>query len=228
MKKLLLELLCLLLMLSPVQAEGVSYVGERYSVPGSPYTLTVFWPEREEAPAQRQEFQELFFDGYPAMYEVFGTSDAVAVSIYFHHSPDSIAYTSGGSIYVSLEYMNAHPGDHNLLVHELFHVVQNGYPGDDSLIPALTEGLADYVRSRYSSLPEESWSLSSYQEGQSYTDSYTVMGGFLNWMADTYGETVLIRLNRILHEGRYTPQAWRTLTGSTLEELWAAYAASGI
>lgn len=222
-----LLLVFVMLWLPSAQAESTSFVGERVSRSDTPYAFTVFWPEGEGEPAHRQTFQELFFSRFPAMREMYGTTDALEVKVFFYHAPDSIAYTDGQSIFVSIEYIDAHPEDYNLLTHELFHVVQNGYVGDDPFIPVLTEGLADYARARFCYREDSSWALSVWQEGQSYMDSYTVTGGFLNWIALHYGETTLIRLNRVLHEGLYSADVWWNYTGKTLDELWAAYALEG-
>lgn len=227
MKRILLLAFTLLLLIPGVLAESVAYVGESYSVSGSPYKLTLFWPEGEEPPAHREVFQTLYFGSYPVMREIYGTSDATEVTVFFHHAPDSVAYASNGDIFVSIEYLAAHPDDHNLFIHELFHIVQNGYAQTDPFVPALTEGLADYARAKYAGTSPESdtWQLAPYEEGQSYMDSYRVTGGFLNWIAETWGEPVLIRLNRTLHEGRYHSGLWTDYTGLTLDELWAAYSA---
>ena len=224
MRKLLLFLMMVGICFSCATAESTSFVGQRISVSNTPYTLVIFWPEGEEAPAHRALFEELYFACYPVMREVYGTTDATEVTIFFHHAPDSIAYTDGQSIFVSIEYMDAHPEDYNLLTHELFHVVQNGYAGDDPFIPVLTEGLADYARAQYGYRQDDNWVLSSWQEGQSYMDSYRVTGGFLNWISQRYGERTIIRLNRTLHEGRYTADVWQNYTGQTLDALWAEYA----
>lgn len=227
MKKPLVFLFALLLCWHCASAESTVFVGEKYSISGSPYTLSILWPEGEEAPAQRELIQQIYFGSYPVMRELYGTTDATHVDIFLEHAPDSIAYTSNLGIFVSMEYLAAHPEDHNLLVHELFHIVQNGYVDTDPFVPALTEGLADYARATYASIPSGSWQLARYEEGQSYMDSYRVTGGFLSWIAQTRGETVLIRLNRALHEGRYTADIWAEYTGETLDDLWAAYAQQG-
>lgn len=231
MRRFLLSLLLIVtivtLCASAAWAEPTSFVGHKISTSSSPCVLVVFWPEGEGRPAHAQMFEELYFSRYPMMREVYGTTDALEVTVFFHHAPDSIAYTDGQSIFVSIEYMDAHPEDYNLLVHELFHVVQNGYAGDDPFVSVLVEGMADYARARYSYRQDDNWSLSAWQEGQSYMDSYTVTGGFLKWIAQRYGETTLIRLNRVLHEGYYTPDVWSNYTGCTLDELWAEYAKEG-
>lgn len=227
MRKFLSLLMMVVICASCAKAESTSFVGHKISVSNSPYTLVVFWPEGEETPVHHKVFEELYFSRYPVMREVYGTTTATEVTLFFYHAPDSVAYTDGQSIFVSIEYMDAHPADYNLLVHELFHVVQNGYYGDDPFIPVLTEGLADFSRAKYSYRQDDNWALSSWQEGQSYMDSYTVTGGFLNWISQAYGEQLIIRLNRALHEGRYTADVWQDYTGRTLDELWAEYSLAG-
>lgn len=225
MKRILLLAIALLFLIPGTLAESVTYVGESYSVSDSPYKLTLFWPQGEEPPAHRQVFLDIYFSCYPLMREIYGTTDTTEVGVFFHHAPDSIAYASNNDIFVSIEYLAANPDDHNLFIHELFHIVQNGYVQTDPFVPALTEGLADYARAKYAgSSPEaDTWQLARYEEGQSYMDSYRVTGAFLNWIAETWEETTLIRLNRALHEGRYHADLWKEYTGLNLDDLWAAY-----
>ena len=108
-------------------------------------------------------------------------------------------------------------------MHELFHVVQNGYHSDAPETGALTEGMADYARARFGT-DDPLWALEPYTDGQSYMDSYRVTGAFLRYVADTWGERVLIRLNRLLHEGYYSADFWTDCTGKTLDALWSEYA----
>lgn len=221
MKRFLILLAALLTLLSFAHAE--TFVGERYSA-SSGYSLVLMWPEGDAVPAQREDIQTLYFTAYPAMREDFGTSEATEVWIYLHHREDSIAYTAGEKIYVSMEYLAAHPDDLNLLVHELFHVVQNGYPGEGEAIGAFTEGMADYARAKYGYFDEADWALPAYAEGQSYMDSYRVTGAFISWLEESFGEALPVALNQTLHEGGDFDGFWLAQTGSTLDELWAQYA----
>lgn len=230
MKRIGLVLLAVLLCAGTALAQETVYVGERYSV-SSGYTLTVFWPDGN-APERKllEDIQTVFFGAYPEMRETFGTTDSLSVNIYLKDSgqmPANVpAYTAGDSVHCAVSFLEQDRGNLNCLVHELFHVVQNGYPGaeEDAMIAALCEGLADYARDAYGVMHETNWQLPDYAPGQSLTDAYGVTAAFLKWGSDHWGSDLCLRLNRALHEGRYTEAFWKDATGASLETLWEMYA----
>jgi len=100
------------------------------------------------------------------------------------------------------------------MVHETVHCVQQykgrGNPG------WLVEGIADYVRFwRFE--PGKAGRL--LPEKAQYNASYRTTAAFLAYVTDRYDRQAVPKLNAICREGRYTPAAWRTLTGKDVEEL---------
>ena len=95
---------------------------------------------------------------------------------------------------------------------------------DGSSEKLLNHGMEYYFWAKYTTCADVSWILKPYEEGQSYMDSDQVMAAFLTWIAETYGETVPVRLNQVISEETYTEAFWYRATGSTLDELWALYA----
>lgn len=60
----------------------------------------------------------------------------------------------------------------------------------------LVEGITDYGRSLFGVYNDEAnWSLATYQEGQSYTDSYGVTGGFLKYVVENHNSNMVRILN---------------------------------
>ena len=230
MKRLISAIFIIMLCMSTALADDQVFTGEKYQESLTGYSLTVFWNEGNQPErALLEDIQKVYFESYCAMRETFGTTDVTDVRIFLvdesSMSGNSVAYTTNTDIYCSRQFLEQSQGNLNCIVHELFHVVQNGYPGaaDDELISALCEGLADAARYEYGVFEDTNWSLPAYDESQSYMDSYTVTASFLNWTAEAYDKTLCIRLNRVLHEDSYSDGFWQKVTGYTLDELWELY-----
>ena len=92
-------------------------------------------------------------------------------------SNEGIAGTANGRIEVSSHWIEKHPDDIGLVIHELTHVIQ-AYPSPN---PSwLTEGVAYYIRWR-STRANRSTGFRSTTTA-SYKASYQVTGGFLLWL----------------------------------------------
>lgn len=125
-----------------------------------------------------------------------------------------VAAAGGGRIVGSVKYFKSRPDDVGAMVHETVHCVQNykarGLPG------WLVEGIADYVRFwRYE--PGKAGRL--LPERAKYDGSYRTTAAFLAFVTETYDRQAVPKLNALLRENRYTPEAWRALTGKSVEEL---------
>jgi hypothetical protein len=125
-----------------------------------------------------------------------------------------VAAAGGGRIVGSVKYFKSRPDDIGAMVHETVHCVQQykgrGLPG------WLVEGIADYVRFwRYE--PGKAGRL--LPERAKYDGSYRTTAAFLAFVTEKYDRQAVPKLNALLRENRYTPEAWRTLTGKPVEEL---------
>jgi hypothetical protein len=125
-----------------------------------------------------------------------------------------VAAAGGGRITGSVKYFKSRPDDIGAMVHETVHCVQQykgrGNPG------WLVEGIADYVRFwRYE--PGKAGRL--LPEKAQYNASYRTTAAFLAFVTDKYDRQAVPKLNAMCREGRYTPAAWRAITGKDVEEL---------
>ena len=125
-----------------------------------------------------------------------------------------VAAAGGGRITGSVKYFKSRPDDVGAMVHETVHCVQQykgrGNPG------WLVEGIADYCRFwRYE--PGRAGRL--IPEKAQYNASYRTTAAFLAYVTDRYDRQAVPKLNAMCREGRYTPAAWRALTGKDVEEL---------
>ena len=137
-----------------------------------------------------------------------------------------VAYTAGDVTHVSSQYLRSFAnGGGNLkeeiygvVAHEFTHIYQyNDGPG------WLIEGMADYVRYKAGYIP-----LSSRHKGGNYDGAYQTTGFFVAWLEQRYAGFGYA-LNQSLRSG--DNQGWnksvvQSLTGKSIESLWAEYQSS--
>ncbi len=98
--------------------------------------------------------------------------------------------TSGATIEVSAKWINDHPDDFGLVIHELTHVIQAYPPGTQ---PGwLVEGVADYIR-YWRFEPEKPHGPIGAKS--SYRDGYGTTAAFLAWLVDKYDHRIIRRLD---------------------------------
>lgn len=143
------------------------------------------------------------------------------ISIVIDLNMDGIAATAGDQIRVSARYIQEHPEDVGLVVHELTHVIQS-YPKYDPVW--LIEGIADYVRFYNYELPSQRPHPDPMKA--KCTDSYRTTAAFLDWVVNRYDHKLIQKLDRALKEDTYTPELFKHITGKDLDELNAEWLAS--
>lgn len=174
-------------------------------------------------PSVKAKLIETFFKVYPALKKEYNPEAASIVSFVIDTAYKGVAATGGGRVVFNPEWFRKHPGDIDVVTHEVMHIVQNygrsGGPG------WLTEGIADYVRFKFGvDNPGANWSLTEFKPTQSYTNSYRITARFLEWL-ETHGhEGIVKKLDANLRAHTYTPEIWETETGKSLDELWTTYA----
>jgi hypothetical protein len=165
----------------------------------------------------------LFFDVYPQLVDRF--NHGAALSVDFVIGPSQyIAGASGHSVTYQAEWLLAHPQDYDVVVHEVMHIVQNygSSPG------WLTEGIADYVRYYYGvNNAAAGWQMQA-PAGHTYTDGYGVTARFLVWVEQRYEVELVDTLDAAIRDGSYAAGLWVSLTGKTVEALWAEYVADPV
>jgi hypothetical protein len=132
-----------------------------------------------------------------------------------------IAGTSGARISVSADYVQRHPDDDGMIVHELVHVVQ-AYPKYDP--PWLVEGLADYVRYWHYEPGKRSFGINP--ERSKYSDSYGTTARFLAWVQVAKDEQIIHKLDAALRSGEYREEIFEQATGRTIDQLWTEFVRS--
>lgn len=168
---------------------------------------------------------ETFFAVYPRLVADFNPAAPRRVVFVIDPAYEGVAATQGDRIMYDPDWFARHPGDIDVVTHELMHVVQ-AY-GDNAVPGWLTEGVADYVRALYGvDNPGAGWALPAFASSQRYDNGYRVTARFLAWL-EGHGHSGLVRkLDARMRTGSYTDDAWRAVTGKTVEDLWADYAAA--
>lgn len=170
-------------------------------------------------------FQEIlidrFFTVYPELLETFNT--AALKRIYFIVDPtyDGVAYSFGDVVVFGYDYMEEHPEDGDVVVHEVMHKIQADYQGD---VPGwLKEGIADYVRERFGRDNPDSWSLSDFSPDHRYDGGYGITARYLLWIETHKMEGFVTGLNSALLNGTPYQDFWMQSLGESIEDLWTAY-----
>lgn len=189
------------------------------------YTLVFVSRDSTFSPVTRQRMIDTFFAVYPREARRFNPRTLRRITFVIDPAYDGVAATGNGVARYNPRWLLAHPEDLDVVTHEVMHVVQN-YP--ENACPGwLTEGIADYARYTFGvNNGPGHWTLPDYKPGQNYTNSYRVVARFLVWL-ERHGHPRLVdKLDRAARAGTYAPAIWRQQTGQSLDELWAAYAAS--
>lgn len=141
------------------------------------------------------------------------------ISLQLKKSEVGVGATSGTHIVVFSGWINKHPEDLGLVVHELVHVIQH-YPNPQPLW--ITEGIADYIRwAIYEKKPQHSFPLP--QGPEDYKQGYRMTAGFFLWLETHESPGIVSKLNLSMQDSSYRPQLFELVTGHDLPTLWERY-----
>ena len=148
-----------------------------------------------------------------------GVKPPQRITLRLRKSDDGIAGTSGTTITVSSHWIEKHPDDLGLVLHELVHVIQ-AYPSAE---PGwLTEGIADYLRWGIYEGKAQAW-FPRPQAKQGYKQGYQAAAGFLLWLESDLAPGIVKQLNSAMRRGTYSEELFKTESGHSLDELWDKY-----
>lgn len=175
----------------------------------------------------QQRMINTFFTVYPKEVKTYNKKSLKKVHVIIDPEYDGVAATSDGIVRVNPAWMHKHPGDIDVITHEVMHIVQS-YP--DGAGPGwITEGIADYVRNEFGvDNAGGNWKLPDYNSRQSYKDAYRVTARFFAWIEKNYKKDLVKKLDKAMRSKTYTKEFWKKETGKTVDELWAAYAANPV
>ena len=188
--------------------------------------ITVDASEAPELSQWAEDGAVLMKEWYPRLSNLLASPEfepPAEVTLRIRKSDQGVGATSGTKIVVSSSWIEKHPGDGGLLIHELVHVIQN-YPGGKGPV-WVTEGIADYLRwAIFEGKPAEKFPKPQDPEG--FKKGYQPAAGFFLWL-ETYKSPGIVRpLNTAMRKGQYSPEIFVDATGQTVEALWADYSSS--
>ncbi len=180
------------------------------------------WAEKELQPVVQEWYPKLV-----AMLPSEGYSAPAKVTLKFRNDMGGLpASAGGGQINLNSTWFRKELKREALgsVVHEMVHIVQAYGRGKNRAPAWIVEGIPDYIR----------WFLYEPQskgaeitvrnlETAKFDASYRITGNFLNWIVQTYGKDVVVKLNAAARNGEYTMQTWQDLTGKSVEELAAEW-----
>ena len=161
---------------------------------------------------------------YPRLNEALkadGYRPPSQVSLKMKRDYKGVAEASGSQITGSVRYFQAHPDDLGAMIHETCHVIQN-YRGRRN--PGwLVEGVADYVR------------FFVFEPGKAgpvdpsrvhYDQGYRTSATFLAFVSKKYDQDLVLKLNKLMREGKYRDDIFQDLTGKSVRGLDAEWLTS--
>ncbi|MDQ8004776.1 MAG: basic secretory protein-like protein [Pedobacter sp.] len=189
------------------------------------YTLIFKSNDPSFNPALKKRMVETFFKVYPVLANDFNKNADKLVTFHVDTAYKAVAAAGGGRIVYNPGWFIKHPGDIDVVTHEVMHIVQNygsgGGPG------WLTEGIADYVRYKYGvDNAGANWALPAFKLEHSYKNAYRITARFLNWLEINGNKGIVVKLDAAMRNHTYKETIWNELTGKTIDELWTMYAAN--
>ncbi len=172
----------------------------------------------------KKRMEDAFFKVYPQEATDFNVNTIRKVVFLIDPTYHGVAATANDTVHFDPKWMLQQPTDIDVITHEVMHIVQ-AYGNTDG--PGwLTEGIADYARYIYGvDNAGSGWSLPDFNTSQHYDNSYSVTARFLVWIEKRVKPGIVKSMDARMRFNNYTPVSWKTYTGKTLDELWAAYAA---
>lgn len=189
------------------------------------FTLVFINKSADFNAATGKRMVDAFYTVYPKQAKLYNKHTLRKVVFIIDPEYKGVAATAGGIVRISPEWMQANPGDIDVVTHEVMHIAQ-AYP--DGAGPGwITEGIADYVR--YSMGVDNAgsnWALPDYSAGQHYQDAYRVTARFLAWIEKHKKAGLVQKLDAAMRSKTYSAQFWSKQTGLTVDELWKEYTAN--
>ncbi|WP_129717920.1 basic secretory protein-like protein [Pedobacter sp. SYP-B3415] len=186
------------------------------------YTLTYSSNDAAFSPETKEKLISTFFKVYPKLAKEYNPKTLRKVEFIVDTAYKGVAATHNGKVVYSPVWLKQHPGDIDVVTHEVMHIVQDY---GRSVGPGwLTEGIADYVRWKFGvDNAAANWKLPELKPEHSYKNSYRITARFLAWIESKVKKGTVQRLDAALRDHSYTAALWKEQTGSHLDELWTNY-----
>lgn len=193
----------------------------RDSITKKGYTLIFINKSPSFSEAVKSRMVDAFFTVYPKEAKMYNKKTRRKVTFIIDPKYTGVAAAAGGIIRFNPTWFVSHPGDIDVVTHEVMHIVQS-YP---CCSPGwLVEGVADYVRYKMGvDNAGAGWTLTPFNATQSYTNAYRITARFLVWVEKSYSKKLVKTMDDAMRNNTYTPALWTAVTGKTVDELWKEY-----
>jgi len=189
------------------------------------YKLTLTNNDATLDTAELTRLVKTFFIVYPKLAAEYNPGTLKEVKMAVDTAYKGVAATADGKVTIASSWLHKRPEDIDVVTHEVMHIVQDY---GESVGPGwLTEGIADYARNKLGvNNPAAKWSLPEFKPNQNYDNAYRVTARFLYWIEEKKKPGIVKELDSQMRKHTYTDNAWKQLTGKTVDELWKEYAAN--
>ncbi|MGN6394334.1 MAG: basic secretory protein-like protein [Mucilaginibacter sp.] len=189
------------------------------------YKLTLTNNDATLDTAELTRLVKTFFTVYPQLAAEYNPGTLKEVTMAVDTAYKGVAATADGKVTIASSWLHKRPEDIDVVTHEVMHIVQDY---GESVGPGwLTEGIADYARNKFGvNNTAAKWSLPEFKPTQNYDNAYRVTARFLYWLEEKKKPGIVKELDSQLRKHTYTDNAWKQLTGKTVDELWKEYAAN--
>ena len=200
---------------SAVESVEIADVGYRFTVDTTEAPDLTAWARTQLIPVLKEWYPRIV-----GMLPSEGFTAPKTFSIAFEKKYQGVAATAGNRIFCNPAWYRTQLKGEAIgsLVHELVHVAQQYRHGRP---PGwLGEGIPDYIRWYLYEPQSKGCEISPKRAADAKHDgSYRVSANFLNFVVGNYDKDLVKELNKVLREGRYDPEVWKTRTTHTVEDL---------
>lgn len=175
--------------------------------------------------AELTRLVKTFYIVYPKLAAEYNPGTLKEVKMAVDTAYKGVAATADGKVTIASSWLHKRPEDIDVVTHEVMHIVQDY---GESVGPGwLTEGIADFARNKFGvNNAAAKWSLPEFKSTQNYDNAYRVTARFLFWIEEKVKPGIVKELDSQLRKHIYTDNAWKQLTGKTVDELWKEYTAN--
>ena len=225
--------LAFLLMVGYLQAQKTEEAAMKQKPEREPVRLEKVTIVLEGEEVQKQEgihewtgkAASLVMEFFPIFDKIFETEEVIPpkeLTLVFRKM-DGVAFASGTTITISVDWIRRAPGDFGMVAHEMIHLIQR-YPGGRGQggIPGWAmEGITDFARHAY--YEPDVLMRPVNLETNKYSDSYQITGGFFMWIEHVYDKEFVRKLNQHARTRTWSDDVFEKYTGKGPEELWKEY-----
>jgi len=189
--------------------------------PCPPITIDV--SESPESAQWAEEAKKLATAWWPHLCQLLSTQELTppkSIKFKFRKKQEAPAYSGGGEISFSVDWITKHPDDMGVVIHELTHIVQS-YPGNKADTGWMVEGIADYMR--WWRFEPEALNHRINWEKASYKDGYGTAAWLLAWAGRKYNMGLVPALDKDLRKGEDPYPTLQRMTGKSVDDLWKEF-----